>query len=337
MSELLVEVTRGGRVESAHNGEVAVCDGAGNVIAHAGDPDRETYLRSSSKPIQALNVILSGAADRFGFGNYELSIMCASHFAEPFHRAAVATVLEKAGIALEYLKSPGHPSINSERMKEQIAEGHVIDNLDSNCSGKHSGMLAACKARGYQLVGYMEPDHPVQQDILRILEEVCVVPEGGIPTAEDGCGVPVHWMSMKAMARGYARLSTPGSMRDELKVAANRIIHAINAHPENLDGTGGFNSALVRATGGRLIAKTGAEGVYCVGLVGMDRGISVKIDDGIGSRRAVAPVVLSALEQIGFFEAGMPEELKKFASAPVKNFHGHVVGEVRPVFKLKQN
>lgn len=148
MSETLVHVTRGGRVESTHRGSVAVAGSAGTILASVGDPDFKTYFRSSAKPIQAMNVILSGAADRFGFTQREIAVMCGSHYAEDFHREAVSSILKKAGVPLENLKSPPGPSLKYSHALAQAASGHVLDAIDSNCSGKHSGMLAVCSAKG---------------------------------------------------------------------------------------------------------------------------------------------------------------------------------------------
>lgn len=335
MSEELIHVTRGDRVESIHSGSVAVADSSGKILASAGDPDMRTFFRSSAKPIQALNVLFSGALDRFGFAQGELAVMCGSHYAEDFHRRAVLGVLEKSGVPLDKLKSPPGPSLKASFALKQAAEGHVLDSVDSNCSGKHSGMLAACAASDYPLDGYMEPDHPVQRDILRIISEMCGVPENEIGLGEDGCGVPVHYMPLRNMALGYAKFLSPKNMPDEWARACGRIFDAMNAAPEMVAGTGGFCTELMRNTGGRLMAKLGAEGVYCVGVKDADIGIAVKIDDGNGNR-PLPPVVMSVMEQLGLLSGDELERLDRFARPKMKNDHGHIVGDVRPVFKLKK-
>jgi L-asparaginase II len=299
-----------------------------------GDAGRETYFRSAAKPLQALNVILSGAADRFGLADDELAVACGSHYAEDFHRAAVLSVLRKAGVPVEKLKSPPGPSIKYSFALKQAASGRALDAIDSNCSGKHSGMLAACVARGYPLDGYMEPDHPVQRDIVRILSEMCGVPAESIGIGEDGCGVPVHYMPLSAMALGYARLAAPDGLPAELRAACARVCGAMNAHPEMVAGTGGFCTELMRHTGGRLVAKIGAEAVYCVGVAGRSMGIAVKVEDGNGSR-PLSVAVMHALCELGLFPDGVPEGLRRFVQPQVKNDHGHVVGDILPVFSLK--
>ncbi|MDL2264304.1 asparaginase [Synergistaceae bacterium OttesenSCG-928-I11] len=333
MSEIIVHVTRGGRVESMHRGDVAVVDGEGRVKASLGDPARETYFRSAAKPLQALNVIFSGAADRFGLTQDELAVTCGSHYAEDFHRAAVTSILRKAGIPVEKLKSPPGPSIKYSLALKQAASGRTLDAVDSNCSGKHSGMLAACVAKGYPLDGYMEPDHPVQRDIVAILAEMCGVPADAIGIGEDGCGVPVHYMPLSAMARGYARLATPVGLPEDWRSACARVCDAMNAHPEMVAGTGGFCTELMRHTDGRFVAKIGAEAVYCVGVVGRDMGIALKVDDGNGNR-PIPVTVMHILKQLGLFPDGVPEGLLRFARPQVKNDHGHIAGDLRPVFSL---
>lgn len=277
---------------------------------------------------------MAGAVEKFGLTDREVAVFCGSHFAESFHREAVASVLKKIGADIGALKSPAAPSIKSSIALAQARDRHELDAIDSNCSGKHAGMLAACTALGYPLDGYMESDHPIQRDIISLLKEICEPESGEIPVGEDGCGVPVHWLPLSAMARGFARLADPSSLRPELASACETVVRAMNAHPEMVEGTGGFCSALLAAAKGRLVAKNGAEGVFCVGIVGRGVGVAVKCDDG--SSRAIPPTVIKILRELDAFGGDLPSELERYASPTVRNAHGHVVGNVMPIFDLER-
>lgn len=335
MSQLLIEITRGGRVESRHFGSVAVANGEGRVLAYAGDPYMPTYLRSAAKPIQAMNAILSGAADRFGLTEAEIAVMCGSHYAEDFHREAVLSILRKIGLPLDALKSPAGLSIKHSYAIKQARENRVLDAADSNCSGKHSGFLAACVARGYPVEGYMDPSHPVQRDVLAILARMCDASEEMIGIGEDGCGVPVHYMPLYNMALGYARLAAPQTLPPEYDSVCERIFSAMNAAPLMVAGTGGFCSELIAATEGRLVAKLGAEAVYCIGVKEWGLGVAVKIEDGMGNR-ALNPTVMSVLDQLGLLSSVEKGRLERFVRPRNVNEHGHEVGEIVPAFELKR-
>lgn len=332
MSVILVEVTRAGRVECVHRGDVVVTRGGGEIMSSAGDASRMTYMRSSAKPLIALCTVQSGAVERYGLSDAELAVTCASHYAEDFHRAAVMSILDKAGVPREKLMSPPGPSLSPSYALKQAASGHVLDAFDSNCSGKHAGMLATCAAKGWPLDGYMSPDHPLQRWIVEVLEEMCVVPHGSIEVGEDGCGVPVHWMPLGGMARGYARLSTPNALRADLRDACRAITRAMIAHPEMIAGTGGFCSELIRGGRGRLIAKLGAEGVYCIGVMDQDIGVAIKVDDG--ASRALPVTAMHVLASLGLWDSGTPDELSRHVAPEVKNDHGHIVGGMRAVFEI---
>lgn len=334
MSELLVEVARGGRVESRHCGSIAVVDVNGKQICHAGDSGMSTYFRSAAKPIQAMNAILSGAADKFSLTHSEIAIMCGSHYAEDFHRKTVLGILEKLGLDLSALKSPPAYSIKYAQAIKQAGENRSMDQADSNCSGKHCGFLAASLAQGYPLESYCDPSHPVQKEVVSILSAMCGIGEGDIGIGVDGCGVPVHYMSLCDMALSYARLANPVTLPADYAGASRIIFGAMNAAPEMVAGTGGFCTELIAATNGKLIAKLGAEAVYCVGVREQGIGIAVKIDDGLGTR-ALNAAVMSTLLQLEIIGDGELKKLERFAHPQNINGHGDIVGEITPVFKLK--
>ena len=371
MVELLAEVTRTGIVESRHYGHVAVCNSKGEILAHSGDPEMVTFIRSACKPVQALNLFVSGAADKFDFTDKELAIMCSSHYGEPIHQEVVLGLLDKIGCTLDDLETGCPYSIRPAYYEKQLRENIVMKPYNSDCSGKHCGFLAGCIAAGYPTKGYSEPDHPLQKDVLKIVSEVFGVEEQKIGIGTDGCGVPVHAMPLKNMAMAYARFTSPerrisedmkvidgdalmpdmkisdeggmssdvnlsdaGGLPEKYRDGAKKLFNAINAEPDMIAGPGGFCTELVRACGGRLIGKIGAEAVYCVGFKDRDLGIAVKIDDG-NMLRVIPPVVISVLDQLDLLSETEKHALKDFASIKVINDHGNVVGEVKPVVDLK--
>lgn len=330
MSVVLVDVTRGKIVESRHRGHIAVADSEGRLIAYAGDPNTVTYMRSAAKPLQALNVIFSGAADKFRFAPQELSIMCASHYGEDIHRETIYGILEKLGLTVGDLLCGTPLSINPRHMRKQLAQQVPIDESCSDCSGKHCGFLAVCKHKGYPTNDYHKAGHPMQQEISAILSTMCGVPvsSNGI----DGCGVPVHSMPLVNMAMAYARLSNPEMLDAPYQVACNRIYSAMNAAPEMLAGTGGFCTEFLKATNGRFCGKVGAEAVYCIGVKDKNIGIAVKIEDG--NPRALYPAVMSVLKQLDLLSEEESAALSHFSSINNENALGNCVGKIAPVFEL---
>ncbi len=329
---LLAEVLRGSEVESRHYGHVVVVDAAGRVLFSAGDPERLTYPRSSLKPLQALAGIARGTAEAFRFSDAEIAVTCASHAAEPRHREAVARILARIEASEADLRCGPHPVPHLPSRDELIREGREPTPIYSNCSGKHSGMLALARLLGAPLRGYWEVDHPVQQEILQVLEATAGTDLSTLRWGVDGCGVPTYLMPLHELALGFARLAAPEALPDTpdrpYARAAARITVAMNAEPEMVRGEGGFDSVLMRALPGVLASKGGAEGCQAVGLLGRGIGIAVKVEDG--SARPLAPVVLAVLERLGVLPEEFPTALAPLRRPPVLNTRGEVVGEVIP-------
>ncbi|MCL6444576.1 MAG: asparaginase [Alicyclobacillus sp.] len=334
VSERLVEVVRGGLVESWHNGDLAVVDTQGNVVWSVGDPDRIMYARSSAKPLQALPLVESGAADAFKMTSEELALACASHNGEAEHVDRIRAFLKRIGVDESHLHCGVHAPHHTDTWEAMLRRGEQAVALHNNCSGKHAGMLAMAKYLGADLDGYLSPDHPVQQEILRVVSEVCEVTRDHIHLGIDGCGVPVFALPLRKFAMAYARFANPDGQPQRRAEAMNRIARAMMAHPHLVAGTERFCTALMTVGNGRLLGKAGAEGVYCVGLLGTGHGICAKVDDG--NSRGVYPAIVEALSQIGVLTTSEREALTSFHNPILKNHQGMVVGEIRPVFKLRQ-
>jgi L-asparaginase II len=337
----LVEVWRGRLVESRHRGHVVALDGDGRVVARLGSPETVTYLRSSAKPHQAVPLVATGAADRFGFTPAELAVACGSHNGERAHVETVAGMLEKTGLGESALKCGVHEPFGREAAAELRRRGERPGVLHNNCSGKHAGMLALALHLGAPPDTYDHPEGPVQQSILRAVSRFSDVPAGEIALGTDGCGVPVFGLPVSAMALMYARLVAPPAGFDAATArACRRIIAAMTGAPEMVGGERErLDTEMMRATGGRVISKVGAEGVYTVGVLPSARwprglGLALKIEDG-EDRRARPTVVVESLRQLGALDSAALAALAPYSRFPIRNHRGDTVGEVRARFELE--
>ncbi len=259
----LVEVRRGAITESRHRGHVAVVDADGRMVAKLGAPETVTFLRSSCKPHQAIPLVASGAANRFGFTEEEIAIAAGSHSGEPIHTATVGSMLRKIGLDESALKCGVHEPFSEAAARELRASGKPPHVFHNNCSGKHAGMLALAKHLGAPTESYDQPDNPAQLMILQTVAQFSGVPPGNIVLGTDGCGVPVFGVPVRAMALMYARLVTPPAEFDKAtREACERLVQAMIHHPEMVGGTRDrLDTELIRAAKGRLISKVGAEDI----------------------------------------------------------------------------
>ena len=333
MSEILVNVSRDPVIENIHRGDIAVVNGDGKTIAYLGDPDKFTYMRSAAKPFQACAVVESGAMDYFGLTERELAVMCGSHYGEEFHVMAVLSILFKIGLDERYLQCGESYSLNGKITMEYAKKGIEKKSVFHNCSGKHSGMLAIALKEGFDAHTYMDIANPVQQKILDLIADFTEMDKESIKIGIDGCGVPVHAMPIKNMAKAYMKLANPSHVEEKHAAAIKKIAMAMTGYPEMIAGTNSFDSELMRVTRGKLIAKLGADGVYCVGAARKDIGIAVKIEDG--NVRVLSPVVLETLKQLELINDEELTELKHFYIKDIKNSQGDKIGEIRPEFRLR--
>lgn len=332
MAEILLEKTRGNVVECIHRGDIAVVNSSGDILHYWGNPAKMTYFRSAAKPIQAMHLFTSGAAEKYSITPKEIAVICSSHYAEDFHRQTVRGILDKIGLTTGHILGGTVTSLNADYALELAREGVQLSPLFSDCSGKHSGMLAACMHRHYDLATYLEPDHPCQQNILKIVADICGVEPTDIHLGIDGCSAPVHALALSNMARGFARMANPSTLPPQYSTPALAIYDAMNAHPEMVSGTGGFCTELIKHTKGTLIGKIGAEGVYCVGIKEKDLGIAVKIENG--NMDVLPPIVMSILDQLNCLDREMKDRLVSFSDKDNVNDLKTRVGKYRTVFQL---
>lgn len=333
MIEQAVSVYRGELLESTHAAHVAVVNNKGELLYYYGDPHRQTFARSSMKPFQAVPIIETGAADAFNLQPVDLSLNCASHSGEIFHRERVFDILKRINLPEEALQCGTHIPRDEESYKALIRAGKELTPVFSNCSGKHSGMLATAVHMNEDVDSYREIEHPVQQRILEVVADVCEYPKDKIGLSVDGCGVPVHRIPLDKVALGFAKLANAvTASTNERKKALERIRNAMMAHPEMVGGTDRFDTDIMHVYKGRLVSKAGAEAVQCIGDVETGIGIAIKVEDG--GPRAVSVVAMEVLKQLGIGSMEQLEQLKAYAEPPVENMRKDKIGVMVPTFKL---
>ena len=324
----IVEVVRGGVVESRHNVDVAVTDAQGVLVASTGDVHGLTFLRSAAKPLQALPLVEEGIVDRFGLTVEELALCCASHEGEPEHVRAVRSILSKAGADESLLRCGPHLPFSSAASKVIVASGGVAERVHNNCSGKHAGMLALAIGMGWDPMDYHEADHPVQRRMMQEMERWTGLPAEEISTGVDGCGVVCFAVELASMATAFARFAVAARPDGP----AERVVSAMTTHPFMVGGTGRTCTDVMSQARGRVFVKVGAEGVYAAGVPETGFGVAIKVSDG--GRRAVEVALVRVLSELGALDGADVIALAPHANPMVDNTLGEIVGEVRACFDL---
>lgn len=332
MSEVRVEVTRGGRVESIHHVDAAVVDAEGRVVARAGRPEEPAFVRSAVKPFQALPLVEDDVLDRFGLTDEELALCCASHSGEPRHVEVAQSILRKTGMEEGALACGPHRPFARAAADRLTADGQVPGRVHNNCSGKHGGMLALALANGWDTDGYQQDGHPVQERMLDEVSRWTGVARDRIDLGVDGCGVITFALPLTALAGAFARLAEAAERGEP---GPERVLRVMRSHPFLIGGSDRLCTRLMEVTDGRLVAKVGAEGVY--GAVATDQrlGIALKAQDG--ARRAAEVALLGVLEAMDLIRPEELRELAKWARPELKNTRDERVGGLRSVVVLEEH
>ncbi|HEX4555748.1 MAG TPA: asparaginase [Xanthobacteraceae bacterium] len=329
---VLVEVTRGKLVESRHRGAVAVADADGAIVLGLGDVATPIFPRSAIKAVQALVLVESGGADRFGFGDEELALACASHGGEPGHVATVERMLAAAGLDASALACGAHWPLHQPSARALARAGGTASALHNNCSGKHAGFLCAACAMTADTRGYEAADHPIQRAVKAALEDLTGAAISDEHRAIDGCAVPTWALPLAGLARAFARFGTGQGLAAGRAAAAARLRRACAAKPWFVAGSGRFCTELMAHFGERVFVKTGAEGVFCGALPEQGLGIAVKCDDGQGRAAEVATAaVIAGLLPLREHDGDF---LARFVRPQLRNWNGTVVGGLRPTEML---
>ncbi|MGY1436534.1 asparaginase [Streptomyces reniochalinae] len=310
---VLAEVVRSGFTEGRHRGSLVVLAADGSVTCALGDPEAPVFPRSANKPFQAAAVLRSGLE----LAGERLALAAASHSGETFHLDLVRTMLAEHGLAESALRCPASLPLDGEESEAFLAAGHTRTPLAMDCSGKHTAMLAACRAAGWPLESYLDPGHPLQKLVRATLEEATGDPVAHVGV--DGCGAPLMAVSLTGLARGFRALAlAPGDSPE------GRVAEAMRAHPEYVGGTRRHDTWLMRELPGS-VSKMGAEAVQGVALPD-GQALAFKVEDG--ASRALGPVVARALSV--HMGASAPV-LDRLSTVPVLG-GGARVGEVRAAF-----
>lgn len=323
---VLVELLRGSLVESRHRGAVAIVGADGATVMAVGDITVPVFPRSAVKALQALPLIESGAADRYGFGCEELALACSSHSGEEGHVAVVSRMLAKADLDVSALSCGTHWPMN-QAAAFALARTGAPSALHNNCSGKHAGFLCAACAQGIDHTGYWRPEHPVQQSVRSVLEDltgVALLPEC---RAIDGCSVPTWAIPLKNLADAFAKFGSGQGLSPERAAAAARLRAACTQKPWQVAGTGRFCTEIMKLFGARVFVKTGAEGMYCGALPEQGLGIAIKSDDGGG--RAAEAIMAAVIARYLPLDPAEQTALARFTQPVLRNWNGFEVGSVR--------
>ena len=324
--ERFVDVTRGGYVESVHRVALCAVRADGTIIDEAGDIASPVFLRSAAKPFIAATAVQAGVVERFGLEPCEVAVMAASHFGEPYHVAAVESILRKIGLDASSLQCGVHAPYD-ERSAQALRDAGIAPSaLHNNCSGKHAGILALCLAIGADTTTYLEADNPAQQRILAFCARMSDDDPATWPIGIDGCGIPVYATSLRSGALSFARLASLTGVSSADAQALRVVRDAMIAFPQYVAGTDQFDTLLMEAGRGVILSKGGAEGVHAVAALASGIGFVSKVIDGAG--RARGPSSIAALRRLDIIDAAQERELARFARPAVYNRAGNVVGEI---------
>lgn len=331
----IARAVRGDRTESWHAGVAAVVTPDGRRVARLGEPATATFLRSAAKPFQAMALLAAGGEAAFDLSDADVALACASHGGTPAHVERAASLLERGGFGPEDLLCGAHEPVDTAAARALRAAGRAPTTLHNNCSGKHAAMLLACRLRELPTAGYDAPDHPLQRENRERIARLCGLPERRLAVAVDGCSVPTFNLPVAAAARAWAVLADPeaAGLGSGEAAAARRVIRAMAAEPAMVAGPGRFTTRLIEATGGRVIGKEGAEGVYAVAVRGPAAlGLVLKVADG--GARCRDGVALELLRTTGSLSGEELERLESFHRPERRNHRGLLVGRIEPVPEL---
>jgi L-asparaginase II len=318
----LARLTRGGIEESTHWGSIVVADTRGKIVYQAGDPTYITFTRSTLKPFQAVPFLLS-VADSYPVTEPEIAIICASHNAENHHLQLVRKLLDRFSLSEDQLACGGHYPLfldTTFAFNEAPLSPKAIHN---NCSGKHAAMLAACVIRGYDTKGYLEVDHPLQQEIIRTVCAICDLPQTSPTIGIDGCSAPNLAVPLATLATAYARLGDPSSI-PAFQAPLTRARDAMLRCPFEVSGSKRSDLDLTLVSRNTILSKIGAEGVQTFSIPHLGLGGAIKIADG--SSRARLAITISVLQKLNALAGCTTDELEPLLGRVLYNSAGLAVG-----------
>ncbi|WP_417412282.1 asparaginase [Hoeflea sp.] len=325
---VLVEVTRGPIIESRHRGMAVVVDGDGSVVMSLGEVDTPVFARSAVKSMQALPLVETGAADRYGLGDKELALACSSHSGEPGHMQLAGDIAARAGLGEADFECGCHWSFEPKVMIDQVRAGDKPGQLGNNCSGKHAGFLCLSCHAGVDHHGYVGYDHFVQASVRDVMSDLTGTALGQDNCGTDGCSIPTYAAPLNRIAHGFARMASGTGLGPERAKAAQQLMSACMAEPWYVAGTGRACTELMQIAPGKIFAKTGAEGVFCATLPEKGYGIALKCEDG--STRGAEAMIGGVLAKLFGDDEELSAKLAGWSRKTMKNWNGIEVGRIRP-------
>lgn len=302
---LNIEVLRGSHIESCHEVHISIVTHQKGETVTFGDPEFNVFPRSSIKPIQAIPLIVTGAAQKFQVTPEELALACASHWGEIIHVNLVTAWLQRMGLSSEDLECGAHPPMNQQAALDLIKKNETPSAVHNNCSGKHTGMLATALHLGESLKNYVTFHHPVQSRVTQVLERFSnfEIPERQFGI--DGCSIPSPIIPLQKMALALCEFGRPSSrIPDKEAQACHEIYQAFTKHPELTSGTGQFCSNMMTELKGLALIKGGAEGVMAVSIPKLEMGMALKALDG--AQRGVELATSFLLHKLGLLDQNSP-------------------------------
>ena len=324
----MAEIWRGPFLESLHLGHAVICDDTGQVVRAWGDPDALIYPRSSAKMIQALPLLTSGAADKYGLTSEQLALACASHNGAEIHTSRVNSWLGQLGLGDDDFRCGPQMPDDKPAMHGLIKTDRSPCQVHNNCSGKHAGFLTLAQHMGAG-PEYVEMDHPVQQAALTAFEEVTGLESPGFGI--DGCSAPNFATTVTGLARAMAWFASAADRSDRASDAAGQLASAMAKHPELVAGEGRACTNLMRAMEGRVAIKTGAEAVFIAIIPEKRLGVALKIADG--ATRASECAIAAILVGLGVLDPNHPAA-QQYMNPPLLNRRYINCGTVRPAAEL---
>jgi len=312
--KLVTNVFRGGELESVHAGEAVVLDPNGKSVFQTENSNLMMYARSSVKPFQAYPLVASGAVETFHLSSRELAVCCASHNAETIHLETVRQIQKRANISEGELMCGAHSPMDEKEAEKLMRDDVKFTANYNNCSGKHTGMLMASKQLGYSLQDYVNPEHPLQQDIVNYIAEQ--IGRDDIHIGIDGCSAPNFYLSVRELAVLFQHLTGANDP------VLTQIFNAMTQEPYLVAGRNRFDTVIMQIMQGRAVSKIGAEGVRGFGIQhdGQTYGIALKVRDG--SSRGSASMLLTILKYLGWFNPEDYLELNDYYRPLIKNHAG---------------
>lgn len=336
---------RGDVIENSHIVHAAIVDSNNKLLYSLGDPSRLTLARSAAKPFQALAILETGAAEKFGFDDADVALISGSHNCEEKHVSRVKAMLQKVGVTEQDMRCGGHPSLSKVINTGWIKSDFKPTAVYSNCSAKHVGMLAAAKALGVGIEDYHLPTHPVQLKIKQIHEQLADLKPDELRWVIDGCNAPSPALPLQNMALMYAKLALASDLNSPSTKNQKRLYHAMATHPDMIGGDSRFCTDFMRSSPGFWVGKLGAEGCYGVGIRDCQQtralgakgglGIAVKIEDG-----NIDILYAALMELLGRLDLGtdeVREKLKESYCTMAKNTMGIETGHVSFQMDLKKH